>query len=81
MKLLLTLAALAVMANAGLLSTLQGVAMDKVKIDHEYVIDTNGYNPRIYEWTTKSGMKCIALFSSSSKSSAPALQCQYPKGH
>lgn len=59
-------------------STVQGMGMQQVKIDKAYVIGTNGYNPRIYEWTAANGMKCIALFSSSNEASNPAMQCSYP---
>ena len=40
-----------------------------------YTIETPGYNPRVYEWTTAQGDTCIALMTSSDKSSAPAMSC------
>jgi len=40
----------------------------------KYTIETPGINPRVYEWDTKSGYHCIALFRDN-PDTAPALQC------
>jgi hypothetical protein len=40
----------------------------------KYTIDSIGVNPRVYEWDTKSGYHCVALFRDESGSAA-AMQC------
>jgi len=40
----------------------------------KFTIDTPGINPRVYEFDTKSGFHCIALFRDSTDT-APAMQC------
>ncbi len=40
----------------------------------KYTIQTPGINPRVYEWDTKSGYHCIALFRDDAKTS-PSMQC------
>ena len=40
----------------------------------KFTIDTPGINPRLYEFDTKSGYHCIALFRDSTDT-APAMQC------
>jgi len=40
----------------------------------KYTIETIGINPRIYEWDTKSGYHCVALFRDETGSAA-AMQC------
>jgi len=75
-KLLIGILALTVVANAGLWSTASGLAMKEKKADAEYTIDTSGFNPRVYEFTTADGKhKCIVVFSSSNENSSPTMQC------
>ena len=76
-KLLLVVALSAMVANAGMFSTVSSMGMDEKKVSSEYKIDTVGFNPRIYEFTPtgNSDYVCVALFSSSDKSSTPVMQC------
>ena len=74
-KVLVLLAVMVAVAQAGMWSTMQGLSMDKKKLTSQYVIDTNGYNPRVYEFDTVNGMKCVIVFSSSNEGSSPAMQC------
>jgi len=47
--------------------------MKEVKPKAAYTLDTAGYNPRVYEWTTKDGYKCIAIFGNDK--AAVSMQC------
>ncbi|MGD8305879.1 MAG: hypothetical protein PVF17_04430 [Ignavibacteria bacterium] len=64
-------------AKAGMFSTVEGLTMKEKKIDTKYTIDTNGFNPRVYEFTpvTQPKYTCIIVFSSSNDSSVPVMQC------
>ena len=63
--------------NAGMWSTVSGMTMKEVKPSVSYTLDTAGFNPRIYEFDTRTKpiMHCVLVSSSSDKSSAPTLQC------
>lgn len=62
--------------NAGMWSTATSLLKEEVKPTAAYTLDTSGYNPRVYEFFTKDKrMKCVVIFSSSSKSSNPTMQC------
>ena len=63
--------------NAGVFSAIEGFTFEEREPKYKYTIDTAGINPRIYEFTTKTDKNiiCIVVFSSSDKSSVPALQC------
>jgi len=77
MKFLLTLLLLAIAANAGIWSVVTTLDMKKVKPTAKYKLDTAGFAPRIYEFTTvtKPRMQCTVVFSSSSQGSSPTMQC------
>ena len=64
-------------ANAGAWSVMTSMSMKKVKPDAIYKLNTSGWAPRVYEFTTKTQpyMKCVTVFSSSDKSSAPMMHC------
>lgn len=77
-KIILSLLATGLVAQAGVFSTISGMTMDERKPIHAYTIDTAGINPRIYEFTPKSASNkiCVAVFiSNGHDGSAPALQC------
>lgn len=77
-KLILSVLATGLVAQAGVFSTISGMAMDERKPTYAYTIDTAGVNPRIYEFTPKSASNkiCVAVFiSNGAGGSAPALQC------
>jgi len=40
-------------AQAGLFSAVQGMTMEEMKPSMAYTIDTNGINPRVYEFSPK----------------------------
>jgi hypothetical protein len=62
-----------VMKNGSYSGMMSTITLPEVKTV-KYTIDTVGMNPRVYEWDTKSGRHCIAVFRDSSDS-AGALQC------
>ena len=72
MKLILILL-LAVFANAGVLTSLQGWNAETRKPDAFYALDTVGENLRVYEFTPKSQpqYRCIIVFVESDKKSPP----------
>lgn len=51
-----------------------GAMKDKVTPTAEYALETSGTNVRVYEWTTKSGMECAAIFSKK----AAIGDCEFP---
>lgn len=63
--------------QAGMLSTVQGFGMKDVDPKAAYTLETNGYNPRVYEFIPLNDKKtlCVVVFANSDKGSAPALQC------
>jgi len=77
MKYLLLTILAALSLNAGMWSTVSSLGMKEVHKDAEYKIDTAGFNPRIYEFTTitEPKMKCVLIFSSSNENSSPTMQC------
>ena len=79
-KFIITLTALMALTasiQAGFFSSVQGMTMKEFKPTFAYTIDTNGVNPRVYEFTPQSDptMSCVIVFSSSDESSAPTMQC------
>ena len=62
--------------QAGAWSTISGMGMDERKIETAYTIDTPGYNPRVYEFKTKTNpnVLCVVIFGNNEDDS-PALQC------
>jgi hypothetical protein len=65
-------------SQAGMFSTISGMAMQEVKPDHSYTIDTAGLNPRVYEFTPKANPNkiCVVVFGNSKSGiSIPAMQC------
>jgi len=77
MKKIVLLVALALSANAGLYSMVTGMSMKEIKPSAAYTVDTNGINPRVYEFDTrvKPIRHCIVLIASSDKMAAPTMQC------
>ena len=64
--------------NAGMFSTLSGMAMKEVKPVASYTIDTAGINPRVYEFIPKNDKTklCIVVFGNTNNNiSIPAMQC------
>ena len=59
--------------NAGVWATFTGFNMKEVKPTAVYTINAKGYNTRVYEWTTKDGYKCIAIFGNDK--AAVSMQC------
>lgn len=51
-----------------------GAIKEKVSPTAEYALGTSGTNVRVYEWTTKSGMDCMVLFSKK----AAIGDCEFP---
>jgi prepilin-type N-terminal cleavage/methylation domain-containing protein len=51
-----------------------GAMKEKVTPTAEYALETSGTNVRVYEWTTKSGMACAAIFSKK----AAIGDCEFP---
>jgi hypothetical protein len=51
-----------------------GALKDKVAPTAEYALETSGTNVRVYEWTTKSGMECAAIFSKK----GAGYDCEFP---
>lgn len=76
-KVILSLLALVAMANAGMWSVVTG-PKKILQPTAAYTIETPGYNPRIYEWTTSEGYKCLAMMASSNDASSPAIFCFNP---
>jgi hypothetical protein len=74
MKYILALTILALSAQAGLWSVATGPKQTKHPIK-SYQLETSGFNPRVYEFNTASGNRCIAMFSSSNESSTSSLFC------
>ena len=81
-KLFLFMFLLGTMLHAGFFSTAQGVLMDSEKADTEYTLDTNGINPRVYEFTPKANenMTCLYIVISGKNEVATNLQCFIKKG-
>ena len=77
MRLLLILLLALASANAGMWSVLTTADMQKVRPSAQYKLDTAGWAPRVYEFTTHSEpkMQCVIVFSSSSKGSSPTMHC------
>jgi len=77
MRKLILIMVLALSANAGMWSMVEGMNMKEFKPDAAYTIDTAGINPRVYEFDTKVKpiRHCIVLIASSSKMAAPTMQC------
>lgn len=67
----------ALSAQAGMWSMVSGMAMKEIKPQAAYTVDTNGINPRIYEFDTKVEpiMHCVIMVASSEGMAAPAMQC------
>lgn len=81
---LLAAAALATVSQAGMWSVVTTMDMKKVKPQAEYKLDTAGWAPRVYEFTTvtKPTMQCVVVFSASNEGSSPSMQCiPKVKGH
>ena len=75
MRYIMLMMILALTANAGLFSTISGMAMKEVKPKASYTIDTAGINPRVYEWKTTEGKTCVAIFGSAAETSSVAIHC------
>jgi hypothetical protein len=80
MKKVLLMLMLVAAANAGMFSTVSGMIMDEKKPNYAYTVDTNGFNPRVYEFTPKSNPNyvCIYTFISGDKTVNTTMQC-FPK--
>lgn len=54
--------------------------MDEKKPNYAYTVDTNGFNPRVYEFTPKGNPNyiCVYSFISGEKGANTAMQC-FPK--
>ena len=76
-KTVISLLVLVGVANAGIFSMAEGMTMPEIKPQASYTVDTAGINPRVYEFNTKVKpiMHCVAFIASSSKMSAPTMQC------
>lgn len=84
MKKVLMMIMLVAAANAGMYSTVVGMTMEEKKPNSAYTVDTNGFNPRVYEFTPKGnpGYICVYTFISGDKGAAnTALQCFPKAGH
>jgi len=76
-KLILSLTALCMLtftAHAGLWSVATGPSKT-IKPQAAYTVETPGFNPRVYEWTTTNGNKCLVVMASSNENSSPAVFC------
>lgn len=74
---LTTFFALAPTTRAGLLDSMLTSNMP-VKETTAYKIDVHGYDARIYEFTSDSGMQCLFLATGGDTNTA-ALQCHFKK--
>jgi hypothetical protein len=75
-KILTALSLLIVTASAGLFSTVSGMRLKEIKPTSSHTLDTVGFNPRIYEFTSSNkDMYYVLVFSSSDNSSTPTMQC------
>lgn len=81
MKKIIVLTLLTVGLNAGAWSALSGMTMEERKTISSYTLDTNGVNPRIYEFTPKNApeMHCILVVLTGTEPSS-TLQCFNKKG-
>ena len=77
MKKILLILSLFLYSNAGVFSTMSGMAMKEIKPVASYTIDTAGINPRVYEFIPKNDTTklCVIVFGNSDKLSVPAMQC------
>ena len=76
MNILLPLVLFTSVATAGMWSTVTSMNLKEKKADAVYTLDTAGFNPRVYEFTTvDKKMKCVLVSASSNENSSPALQC------
>ena len=75
-KKIILVALLAVIANAGVWTSVSGFATKEINPDDTYTLDTIGQNPRVYEFTPKNNSDyiCIALFTEGDYK-APVMQC------
>lgn len=80
MKKILMIMLLVVVANAGMFSTVSGMLMEEKKPVAAYTVDTNGFNPRVYEFTPKGNPNyiCVYSFISGEKTVNTTMQC-FPK--
>lgn len=63
--------------SAGMWSVIESDSFETQKADAKYKLDTSGFSPRIYEFTTKTApiMKCVVLFSASKKIHHQSMVC------
>lgn len=75
-KKIILVALLAIVANAGVWTSVSGFATKEINPDATYTVDTIGQNPRVYEFTPKGNPTyvCIALFTEGAYK-APVMQC------
>lgn len=71
-----------VSANAGMWSVIESSGMKVQKPQAEWELDTAGWAPRVYEFTTLVApkQKCVIVFSASNENSSPAMSCTDIKG-
>ncbi|PNX46123.1 MAG: hypothetical protein BV457_08245 [Thermoplasmata archaeon M9B1D] len=76
-KLLVMAVILTAVANAGMWSVISTSDMQKITPEAAYKLNTAGWAPRVYEFTTHTApiQKCIVLFSSSNENSSPTMVC------
>ena len=75
-KILIVLLVLAATASAGSWSAVSGMMGTEIKPTSTYQLDVSGTNNnRVYEFTTKNGMNCIAYYYSKDNKQGVELQC------
>ena len=75
-KIALLIALGTLITQAGMFSAVQGMGMKEIKPKAEYTLDTNGVNPRVYEFTPQSDKSklCILIVLTGDEPSS-TLQC------
>ena len=74
---LLTTMLLTPVVNAGLLSSVVTSGWQEKKPDHKYMVETHGFDVRVYEWTPKENKNISCVFVAGNSNSS-GVAC-YPK--